>query len=415
MNKNYWLLFFCCIVFITHAQKFDVYITNINIIPITKDTILKNQCVGIQGNRILYIGKDIKAPAFKKINGTNKYLMPSMYDMHIHWPDIEPKRYLQLCLAAGITKVRVMNSKPEAIDFKKASFNKSFPALSIGFPIRETSINKEEDIPLLIDSIKNKGYDFIKIYNLAQPNYFSVIMKEAAKKNLTVCGHALDNISAKEALTKGYKSVEHLGYLDVLKDKSLDSAIQLFVSNNTFICPTLDWEMMVYHSYPYDSLKNRIGYNEGYNLYKKHWDTTYLNTTNSIPETKRKMYADYMLNRVQNKIQLLKKIHETNINLIAGSDAEEPFQTPGFSIMEELLLIQKGGYSNYELLKTVTYNAALYFNEEKLFGSIEQNKEAHLLILNKNPLDDIKNLESIETILFNNTVIDKADLLKKIK
>jgi imidazolonepropionase-like amidohydrolase len=388
-----------------HSQKFDILINNINIIPIAKDTVLQNQCIGIKANKIVCIGRNIKATAAKNIDGTNKYIMPSMTDMHIHWPEIDAEKYLKLCIAAGITKVRVMNSKPEAIGFVHASNKNNLPQLIVGFPIRENSIKNVKDIPRLIDSIKKAKYDFIKIFSLDTSIYFKPLMAAAKLNNMTVCGHAIANVPAKEVLESGYKSIEHVGYLDKTKNGKLDTLLQLFAANKTFICPTLDWEMMVYHSYPYDSLPNRMGYKIGYDLYKTNWDTTYANVTKSIPETDRKKYEDFMANRVKNKIQILAKAKLLNISILAGSDAEEPFQTPGFTLIEEMLLIQKAGYTNYELLKTATINPAIYFNEQKVAGTIELNKHANLIILTKNPLEDIKNLQTVESTLYNGQLL----------
>jgi imidazolonepropionase-like amidohydrolase len=383
------------------SQKFDILISNVNIIPISKDTVLQNQCIGIKSNKIIYIGRNIKASAAKNIDGTNKYIMPSLTDMHIHWPEIDAEKYLKLCFAAGITKVRVMNSKPEAVGFLNASNKNYLPQLCVGFPIRENSIKSVKDIPILIDSIKKAGYDFIKIFSLDTSIYFKPLMNASTLNNMTVCGHAIANVPAKEVLESGYRSIEHVGYLDKLKNDKLDTLLNIFAKNKTFICPTLDWEMMVYHTYPYDSLPNRVGYKIGYDLYKKNWDTTYANVTKSIPENDRKKYEDFMANRVKNKVQILAKARALNINILAGSDAEEPFQTPGFTLIEEMLLIKKAGYTNYELLKTATINPAIYFKEQKFAGTVELNKQANLIMLTKNPLEDIKNLQTVAYTLYN--------------
>jgi imidazolonepropionase-like amidohydrolase len=399
------------------AQQFDTYINNINVISISKEGITPNQSIGIKNNKIVYIGKAIKASFKNKIDGTGKYIMPSLYDMHVHWPDVEPKRFLQLCLATGITKVRIMKSTTATISFVKNEKinNSALPSLSISFPITEETILNQNHIPILIDSIKKAGYDFIKIFSLKEASYFKIIVKEARKHNLALCGHALGNVPASEVLSSGYKSVEHVGYLDKAKKESLDSMLQIFAANKTYICPTMDWDMMVYHSIPEDSLQDRMGYQEGYQLYKTHWDTTYANHKKEIPEADRPKYAAFMSDRVKKKIAILTKAHQNKITLIAGSDAEEPFQTPGYSLLEELGWIQKAGLSNDELLKTVTLNAATYFNEQKSYGTIEKNKVAHLIILTKNPLENIKNLSSVESILYKSSIINKVDLLKSIK
>jgi hypothetical protein len=185
----------------------------------------------------------------------------------------------------------------------------------------------------------------------------------------------------------------------------------LAAKNDLYICPTLDWVQMVYHSVPKEKLSERSGYAIGNKFYGVEWDTSYTSLTKQLGSENSKKYADYMSKDLEKKIKILALIRSKNINVIAGSDAEEPYQTPGFSLIEELKLIQKAGYSNYDLLKTCTINAATFFHEEKILGTVQQGKQANLIILSKNPLSDIKNLETVEIVIKGSESRTAADLL----
>jgi imidazolonepropionase-like amidohydrolase len=395
--------------------KFDVLITNVSLLRMKNDKVEKNITVGIKDGKIVYAGKFIAAQkAVQFIDGTGKFLMPGLYDMHVHWPDNNAIRFFQLQTLAGITTSRIMSSEPATIDFTN---NKEViaPRLIVGFPIRSSLDMVPEKASFLVDSIKKAGYNFIKIYSIKNEILFDAIVAAAKNKGLAVCGHALANIKPEKLIASGYRSIEHVGYFDKIKSETaLDSLLAITLQYGTFICPTLDWTNMVYHSYAKDSLQYRAGYAIGEKLYHTQWDTTYAATTKQLGADEKK-YKDYMANDVAKKITILQKVHAKKIPIIAGSDAEEPYQTPGFSLIEELLLIQKAGLSNYDLLKTVTINPAIYFAEQNKTGTIEKGMQANVILLQKNPLDNIKNLETVVTSIINGKVFEAALLTEQLK
>jgi imidazolonepropionase-like amidohydrolase len=416
MKKIIISLLFAAMSITGFAQvQFDVLIKNVSLLRMKNDKIEKNTTVGIKDGKIIYTGKfTATQKAVQTIDGTGKFLMPGLYDMHVHWPDNNATRFFQLQTLAGIGTSRIMSSEPATIDFKNNRAAVA-PRLIVGFPVRSSLDIAPEKAAYLVDSIKNAGYNFIKLYSIKNEILFDAIMAAAKKNNLFVCGHALANIQPEKLMASGYRSIEHVGYFDKIKSETaLDSLLDIALKNGTFICPTLDWTNMVYHSYAKDSLPLRAGYAIGEKLYHIQWDTTYAATTKQLGADEKK-YKDYMANDVAKKIKILQKIHAKKILIIAGSDAEEPYQTPGFSLIEELLLIQKAGLSNYDLLKTVTINPAVYFNEQHKTGIVEKGMQANLILLAKNPLADIKNLETVISNIINGKVVEAAALTEQIK
>ena len=413
------LTLFVLFLFIIQAAQaqYDVLIKNITVIPINENTVLKNTNIGIVGKKITFIGKIPRRSKAKQIiDGTGKFIIPGLYDMHVHWTNDNPDRYFQLQTLAGITSNRIMKSEAATIAYrKKNSTNDLIPQLHIGFPIYQDDTMSLAQVADRVAFIKKEGYDFIKIFSIKNDTLFDEVMRCAKQKQLTVCGHPLQNVKAEKLIESGYRSIEHVGLDKVKSLTRLDSLLDLLVKNQTFICPTLDWVNMVYHSYPQEKLVERSGYALGKKLYEIEWDTTYKSLSKQLSVKDAKRYAEYMSNDLANKIKTLQKMVQKNVTIIAGSDAEEPYQTPGFALIEELKLIQQSGLNNYELLKTCTSNAARFFNEEKQLGTIEQNKQANLIILDKNPLEDIKNLEFVNTIIKSGKIINAADVLNVIK
>jgi hypothetical protein len=397
--------------------QYDILLKNVTVISMHQNEVLQNKDVGISNGKITFIGNANKeAKAKQIIDGTAKFLMPGLYDMHVHWAENDPERYFKLQTLAGITSVRVMKSEAATLAFRsKNSQNFTVPQLHIGFPIHSSDSMNLAQMKAKVKTIKKEGYDFIKTFGIHDESLFDELMKNAKRNKLMVCGHFLPNIKTEKLISSGYHSIEHVGFEQIKSPTRLDSLLNLAANNDLYICPTLDWVQMVYHSFPKEKLSERSGYAIGKKLYDVQWDTSYTSLTAQLGEKNSKLYADYMSKDLAKKITVLEKIRAKNINIIAGSDAEEPYQTPGFSLIEELKLIQKAGFSNYDLLKTCTINAATFFHEEKKLGSVEQGKQANLIVLSKNPLQDIKNLEFVEYVIKGSESRSAADLLKDIK
>jgi imidazolonepropionase-like amidohydrolase len=399
------------------SAQYDILIKNVTVISMRQNDVLKNKDVGIANGKITFIGNAANdAKAKQIIDGTAKFLMPGLYDMHVHWADGDSERYFKLQTLAGITSVRIMKSEVATIAFRnKNSQNFSVPQLHIGFPIYSSDSMSLAEMKVKVKIIKKEGYDFIKTFGIHDEPLFDELVKNAKRNKLMVCGHFLGNINTEKLILSGYHSIEHVGFEQIKSPTHLDSLLNLAAKKDLYICPTLDWVQMVYHSVPQEKLSERSGYAIGKKLYDVQWDTTYTSLTAQLGEKNGKLYADYMSKDLAKKITVLEKIKAKNINVIAGSDAEEPYQTPGFSLIEELKLIQKAGFSNYDLLKTCTINAATFFHEEKKLGTVEQGKQANLIVLSKNPLEDVKNLEFVEHVIKGSESRSAEELLKEIK
>jgi imidazolonepropionase-like amidohydrolase len=375
----------------SNAQE-SYFIKNVNYIDVYKGELLKNVNVKLvkvgKGFKINVVGTAANNKNTKGIDGTGKYLMPALYDMHVHWPDVMPTEFFKLVQQAGVGAVRIMNSKPAAITFAKANKQIDF---KIGYPFNKYSIVK--DAPFFVDSIKKAGYDFIKIFSVKDEAAFLSIAQAAKKISLPICGHALPNVAMQTVFENGYTTVEHVGYFDELKtETAIDSTIAIFKKYNVAVCPTLDWVNMAYHAANKDSVRYRIGYQRAITTYKTYWDTTYAAEVKSFGADEPK-YAAFAKNSIAKKISILKKMHEAGIKIIIGSDAEQPYQVPGFSIIEEMKLVAQAGFSNMELLQFATINSEAYFNAA---GFSSSNK---FILLNKNPLENLNNLGELSSMI----------------
>lgn len=380
-----------------HFDCPDLLIKNINIIPMYDEVVLRNMDVYIKNGIIEEIGKidNIKIPKDTiKIDGSGKYLTPGFSDMHVQ---IENKEYLSLFLANGVTLVRNMWGYPEHIEGrdKIKSGNLLGPELFTAGPLIDgrnsywpgsTIITDPDRVELSIRQIKESGYDFIKIYDLLSRDIYTKIMKVAKKYNMQVVGNIPFSIEFKDAVNSNMHSIEQFsGYkLSVKSIDDLSDEIDLTVESGIWNCPTLV------------SMKNSE------TLLRKYIDPE-LFTEDNNPEMKYispdeiywwKKETGKRLSYEKSKI-LLRKLNEGGANIVSGTDQGMPYIFPGFSLHDELELMTEAGLTPYQALLTTTLNPAIMMNIDDRLGSVKIGNEADLVLLDKNPLDDIRNTRTI--------------------
>ena len=94
--------------------------------------------------------------------------------------------------------------------------------------------------------------------------------------------------------------------------------------------------------------------------------------------------------------------------MLLSPDASSKFIVPGFGLLEEMKLYQKAGLSNFDILRSATTNFALLFDEN--YGTIETGKDADFMLLSHNPLNDLKALENVNSVFYNNKYLDQKQL-----
>ncbi len=414
---------------VTFAQ--DLLIKDINIIPMTSNIVLKNQSVWIQNGKIKSISEHKKTAAPKNIkvlDGKGKYLMPALADMHVHLPD-EPKidKLLLSNIAAGVTQIRIMNSNVAQIDLKEKLKNKTnliSPNIHFSHLVRRSETFSEQQADSLMMDVKKNGIDFVKLLSLSDEATFNNLTKAAQKHNTILCGHypvyqkdGQSYMVDMENVIKGnFKSIEHLaGYIWLQGKDQIDQALKLTKEYNIYNCPTLDWDIMSGDlQYP-DEYKNRITYQFLPKAITKNWESNYAAAIDKAGGKEKVMESrDKSLPAYELKQKVLKRLYENDCLLLIGGDAGNDFQADGFNIYEEMMNWKNAGIDNYTILKSATVTPSQFFNEQDKWGTIEIGKNAEMIILSENPLEDIKNITSIETTIVGDTIYDNKELIKKL-
>jgi imidazolonepropionase-like amidohydrolase len=396
----------------SRAQQEDfTVIKNVNIVSVEDGKILKNMMVAIKGEKIISIkgrfqrtGKNVKV-----IDGTGKYLIPGLADMHVHLPDSNIADFLETSLHAGVTTIRSMRGDFSNLELKgKVLRNEIYsPRLFISAPPFYTEANIS--IHSLRDTIRsyhNMGFHLIKILTVPNESYFDTLMISAKKFGMKVAGHCPTNVDFKKVLGSGISSLEHLGgyYPLFIKDSlQIQEAIKMSVANNIYNCATVDWYAISFGLIPKKELESRQGLKFISAVGLANWKRELNSAIEKQAFAKNRDSVNAQIlkrkNHIKIKLRLLKQLDIAGAKLLISPDATAMYQVPGFSMVEEMKLHQAAGIAPYKILKAATLNAALYFEDDS-WGIIKTGKIADLVLLNKNPLENIENVSAIEDVCF---------------
>jgi putative CocE/NonD family hydrolase len=433
-------------------------ITNVAVVDVIGKPAQPGQTVLIRGSRIASVGKssELSAPkGAQVVDGTGKFLIPGLWDMHVH---VGLPQFFGLFLANGVTGIRQMHEFGMDSVFKwREEIRKGTMMgprmVAAGVlidgagPIWPGSIvaaNAKEGRDA-VQSLKKHGADFIKVYTKLSREAYFAIADEAKKEGLPFAGHVPESVSAAEASDAGQKSMEHLYGLSLacsskedeirktiveamskLENKevgrllvraqvqSLDTydeqkAQRLFkrlADDRTWQVPTFTvLRAMASLTDPEFTADPRIKYMPVF--FKEFWHP-------KGSEERRKEMAGDAKKLFKKSLEMVRTLHRAGVPLLAGTDCPNPYCFPGFSLHDELALFVEAGLTPAEALQCATLNPAKYLGMEDSLGTIEKGKIADLVLLDGNPLDNIRNTQKIYAVVSNGRYLPQPTLQKML-
>ncbi len=469
------LCYFFCLSAIWACQPQEdafvdaICISNINTIdPI--DGLKESQVVVIKDGKIVKIADANSlnlATSNKVIDGTDKYLIPGLWDAHVHFAynDQIAPHMLDLFLIHGVTSVRDTGGELDKVKFwkDKASADAfNAPRVMMAGPLLDgvpnvydgsderhpelsVGLQTADDVEKQLHYLVNQKVDFFKAYEMLSPELFTAICKFAKSEGLKVTGHVPLSMDVVSASNAGLNSMEHMRNLEL---SCASNAMELLSRRRQLLKQGADTTGGALRVFIHREQREKAISNYSDSIANLVLAQLRINDTWQIPTLAlntlftRKYFADtiyqvsYRL--LPNKIgdfwltrsralenipisefrseyddwnyMMIKKIFDAEIPIMAGTDTPIAYLLPGLGLHKELAALVSAGIPPLDVLKTATYNPAKYFNLENKLGSIKEGMIADLVILTENPLDDIKNTSKIHTVFKNGKMHDAKAL-----
>lgn len=424
---------------VTAAYAEPVVFVNVNVIPMTSDTVLGGRTVIVSDGQITAIG-DVDATPVPEdaavIDGTDRFLIPGLAEMHGHVPDAGADnldRVLQLYVANGVTTVRGMLGQPSHLELRLAleKGEQLGPRLYTSGPsFNGRSVTSPEQATRMVEQQHAAGYDFLKIHPGLTRDEFDAIAAAADRLGMQFAGHVPEDVGIERALKAGIATIDHLdGYMESLlrphDDPSggLSGLFGVFIADQAdetkipaIVAATVEagtWNV------PTDSLFRHWASAEAHADEMVDWpEMKYMpkQTVERWRRSKQELLADANYHpetaaqAVALRQQLILELNRNGAGLLLGSDSPQIFNVPGFAIHRELEYLVDAGLTPFEALQTGTANPARFFGRRDEFGVISTGSEADLILLDANPLDDIANTRRIHGVMVRGRWLSRSEL-----
>ena len=447
----------------TRHASHDLVITNANVVDVEAGKVLPGQMIVINKGVIQEI-TDTNAPgrykAANTIDAQGKYIIPGLWDNHIHLRGGEAlveenKNLLPLFIANGVTTVRdaggdlypairQWRDQITAGELVGPRIITAGPKLDGPNPTWEGSIEVATvaEVPAALDSLQALGVDFVKIYDSTiSGDVFLAIVKEAEKRGILTSGHMPFDITLGQAIDSGLDITEHLYYAfkagspqedsittvvrtsqqsdkpvgfytalgwvyDSHDPATAQSFFRRMAEANTAVVPTLHISEVLDNLHQDDHSTDKYLAYIGDGI-----EETYARRINSAK--RRSAEAVRFSNNLNAKFHtLIPAMQEAGVTILAGSDAGayNSYVYPGISLHKELEQMVKAGLSPAQALRTATINGARLMGRSAQYGTVEKGKVADLVLLDQNPLENISHTQRINTVIFGGKVYTEPEL-----
>ncbi len=407
----------------------QIAITNVSVIPMDHNEVLKNQTVLVEGDKITAVGPAKSAkipPGAQIINGHGKFLIPGLVDSHVHL--LSPDQ-LPLYVANGVTTVFNLEGRRAHLSWRKQVADGKLvgPTIFTAGPIFFGSRTVETGVKT-VDQQAEAGYDAFKVFNQVSAEVYPAVAAEAKQKKLLLIGHIPRGVGAEAAVEAG-QSVAHADeflytYFNPKRTEDVQQDNVQHVVVDEIRIPELARRVRLANVIVETTLvTDRDGIEEATNLdhflatkpelkYLAPW---VLDTISPARNRFKAAYkpADYPALRQTYPFEqkIVRALHEIGVPLLAGTDATDSGPVAGFGLHDELEELTKCGLSEYEALKAATVNPASYLRNAPSytqdFGTIQAGKRADLVLLGANPLQKISNTRRIEAVMMRGQWFDK--------
>jgi imidazolonepropionase-like amidohydrolase len=405
----------------------------------------QNVTILLEGEKILEVGHRIKIPdGADTVDVSGKFIIPGLIDMHAHFFGRSGHHnggflfgYPRLFLAGGVTTARSPGERnPKEVFafndriklgtevgcriFCAGPYFDHCPSEVSWFDCINSAEEAESKFELWKDSI-----DFVKVYSNIQEDELIKLIELAHSNNLKVSGH-LGSITARRAIELGINSLEH-GIFHIpeftkhatkdtlfehvaavnIEGEEMKGLLDSIITNNVAIIPTVlifQWRHPDFQDV--DAQWHRFLSTEA----KEQQAELNQKTRSLNPEQ-----ASYLKIAIDKQLTVINKIYRSGGKVLCGTDPTPPQLVPGKGLHREMELFVEAGLTPLEVIKIATHDSAKELGLQNIIGSIEAGKEADLVVLDKDPLANIENLDKISAVYQKGIAYDPVALTKSVE
>lgn len=423
-----------------------VALLNLSVIDIARGEAVPRQTVVISNGLIRAVGSSrstIIPRGARRIDASGKFLMPGLWDSHVHFMNTGPSA-LPLYLALGVTSVREMGGFIDSTRAWQARMREGTlagPRILTPGPILEApryldnvrtrsirdprigqrvlpyriGVGNAAEARRAIDSLVKLRVDFVKIRTTASPEAYLAILREARRAGLKVAGHQPSVATLATVADSGQHDIEHAfgPPLSQLTDAGRDSVYKRFAQRGTWYTPTLVASKvvtMVADSAAQLTFGDAAVRTDERRAFASPWLLEWwrMQVDERIPDT---ASHQPLHDAYASSVRDVRGMRDAGVKLLAGSDAGSVLVYPGFSLHEELrLLVEEAGLTAREALWSATVGPAQFAGLATQLGSIAAGQIADLLLLDANPLVDIKNTRRINAVMQHGRLYPRTEL-----
>jgi imidazolonepropionase-like amidohydrolase len=353
-------------------------------------------------------------PGARVLSGAGRYLLPGLWDMHVHL-SVAAESALPLFVAHGVLGVRDMGSDPwpplRRFRAEALSGGRVGPRIAIAgpildgptpsWPLRLTVRNPAEG-SAAVDSLAIAGVDLIKVHQqLDRPTYFA-IARAARRLGVPFAGHVPPTVTGLEAVRAGQRTLEHLTGIPPIGTTAFDSTVAALASSRVWVTPTLLVYWILAHRDD-DAVRHDPRIAVVAPSARAFWDFQ-----------KTGWSGDMTVSAMRQGLAAMRAgvaaLRQGGVRLLVGSDLGFIYTYPGSSVHDELALLVDAGLSPLEAIAAATVNPARALGREAELGSVAAGKLADLVLLEANPLDDIRHTRRIAAVVANGRLLDRPAL-----
>jgi imidazolonepropionase-like amidohydrolase len=412
--------------------------TNVSVIDGTDSVARPGQTVVVRGNRIVSVTPSSPADnraCDRVIDARGRFLIPGLWDMHVHTAVVSGTNVLALYVANGVTGVRDMAGDWTTLITWRDKIARgrlvgprivaSGPYLEGGdVPIPHLLVRTPEEARAAVDSLARLGVDFVKVHSQLLPDTYFAIARRARERGMTFAGHVPQTVGSAAASDSGQRSIEHLlaiplpctpaesialrprfpvqAALGRCSSRDLTPLYAQFVRNETWVTPTFTGAYEVAHwprhAVPGDTLSRYLPDSLRQFVLK-------IFSMPAVPPG-----ADSVGRAVfAKRLAQVAAMHRAGVRVLTGTDAPLRNSPPGFGLHEELALLARGGMSPFDVLRAATLEPARFLGMLDSAGTIAPGKLADLVLLDANPLHDIRSTRRIVAVVANGRLYDADD------